>query len=140
MCLETGTSDSNIEDVRICLLSSGKDIIDLDFFQFTLTDSLGDESTIPIIVSGISINPAALFEISEDGQSAVIIISNDLFDPGKFLSLLEFFSVTAFSLSLPHSLSLSLSDLSSSVTGFGMVEFEDREESFSIGKKMRLLY
>ena len=107
MCLETGTSDP--EDVRICLLSSGKDIIDLDFFQFTLTDSLGEESTIPIIVSGISINPAALFEISEDGQSAVIIISNDLFDPGKFLSLLEFFSLTAFSLSLPHSLSLSLS-------------------------------
>ena len=107
MCLETGNSDPSTEDVRICLLSSGKDIIDLDFFQFTLTDSLGDESTIPIIVSGISINPAALFEISEDGQSAVIIISNDLFDPGKFLSLLEFFSVTAFSLSLPHSLSLS---------------------------------
>ena len=138
MCLETGTSDP--EDVRICLLSSGKDIIDLDFFQFTLTDSLGEESTIPIIVSGISINPAALFEISEDGQSAVIIISNDLFDPGKFLSLLEFFSLTAFSLSLPHSLSLSLSDLSSTVTGFGMVEFEDREESFTIGKKKRLLY
>ena len=90
VCLETGTSNPSevpsSEDVRICLLSSGmSDILDLDFFQLTLTDPLGDESTIPIIVEGISINPAASFEISEDGQSAVIIISNDLFDPGKFL-------------------------------------------------------